>query len=149
MRRTARCLLPLFGLLLGLSVVPAWADGTIPPPIAPPGVTVPGSAGGGSTPGPTYVVTPGSTGTGLGHPVGKAGLEQAKKADQTAKAKPGAPRTKGQRTATPVATPAEDGDVAGAGGGGSTATWLMVASGGLLAYLLLDLLRVVLRRRLR
>lgn len=100
----------LAGLLLG---VPAWtlsaaADDELPPPVYPSGLPDPGDIGndvpdGGYTPGPTIVITPGSTGTALPRPT------------TSAPAGPGDPGA--TSTATTPGTPGSDPAGAGADGG--------------------------------
>ena len=99
-------------LLGGVGAMSASADD--PPPIQPPpgvtGTTNPGT----STPGPTYVITPGVGGSDLGAPGDRKALEDAQKADKpqaekTAGAKPdakaGTPNSGAGRTGTAVTGP--------------------------------------------
>ncbi|MFL6158969.1 MAG: hypothetical protein ACJ72D_23010 [Marmoricola sp.] len=163
MRGNRRAVLPvvaLIGLLLGaLLATPAVAD-PVPPPPLPPGVTDAPSNPGTAKPGPTYVITPGSAGNQLGSPTDQAGLAKAKAAAQKAAqdaARKAARKTVGKASGVPgstvpgavVAEPAgSTGPVLGDAAGGRQGTWLLVAAGALLAYLLTDLIRVV-RRRIR
>jgi hypothetical protein len=131
----------LLGLLLGFGVAPALAD-DLPPPVFPSGLPGPDDVPGGgtveNTPGPTYVVDPASPGTALppprraakqpAKPVGKAQVDDARRALDRVRSKPGS------RVAGPVATtaaPVDDGT-----------DWWLIGSGAFLGLLLIEARRV-------
>lgn len=145
--RRLACLIALGLLFLGAA--PASAD--IPPPPAPPGVTVPGPT---SMPtGPTYEVTPGVGGTRLPSPVDPKVAAQhakdAKKAQQKATTSRAA-GAKNPQNAEQASSPNLGRPPAQVAGSPATlSVWWQVGAGGLLALLLVDALRSALSLRRR
>ena len=79
-------------LVGGAGTSPVAADD--PPPIVPPpGVTAPPAPTGSTTPGPTYVITPGVGGSELGAPADQKSVDEARKADHRATQRPASTAT--------------------------------------------------------
>jgi hypothetical protein len=153
MRRIGHALLPLVALTLLLlgGAFPAAADG--PPPIVPPpGVSGPPAGAVTPKPGPTYVITPGSSGSSLGSPKTKSEVEKAKNAfnqtrTQAQNAKKSASQGRSgvapQGVSGTATTPK---DLTTAASNGHELAWLMAGSGALLLLVLTDFFRIGFRR---
>ena len=85
-------------IVLGASALPATADDVAPPPIPTPS--------GGSTSGPTYVITPGVGGSELPAPSDPKDVELAKQADQAKRAAQHHARAGAGKHSTTRSTPA-------------------------------------------